>query len=534
MGRSNYGTVGGRRSGSAAWQWIIIGGTLGFGCAAIFVLTLLTLGALELGGADDDTVASAITPPPTPNVQATVDAAMAGSVAQADVQATVSAALAVGVDQALAATQTAVPTSTSVVAPPTPTPPVLETPATADETEAVQPPAETSAGTSDETGGTDAGSLLEGSGADTADATGEQAAAQQATTIDPRFDRLQALRSPTVRVEGGTFTMGTDQIEIRAAVDECVQRDGGDCQVSYGADSVPAHQVTIDTFWMEQTEVTNAQYVAFLDALGPGSHRNACGGFLCVQTTAENEFSLITFDSQNYDIGELQQNFPVVGVTWYGAQEYCETLGGRLPTEAEWERAARGDDGRIYPWGNTWVMEYARTSRPERVNVPLEVGSVGVNASPYGVLDMAGNVSEWVSDWFSATYYNQPAASDPNPQGPSSGSDKVVRGGSWDTVPFFTRAVHRQHFRPDDPSLDRGFRCAFDSDPFGVTNGTTPDTGETNLTDPASLGSGAAGDETGSEAVTEEPVDARPQLPSVPTDRPNVTATPAPAVPPGG
>ena len=292
---------------------------------------------------------------------------------------------------------------------------------------------------------------------------------------DPRLQRLLQLRTQAAQVTGGQqFTMGTDLGEIRSAVTECVERDGLPCQTSDGQDSTPSHPVIVDTFWMDVTEVTNEQFVAFLNYLGPGSHRNGCDGFLCAETTSENENTYITFDSQNYDIGEFQQNFPVSDVTWYGAQNYCEALGGRLPTEAEWEYAARGSDGRIYPWGSTWNMDWARTSVPTRLNVPVEVGSIQANASAFGVSDMAGNVAEWTSDWYSPDYYNlvasqtggQPALS---PTGPSAGVEKVVRGGSWDAPPFFARSVHRQSSPPNEPQLWIGFRCVYDTDPSGAT-----------------------------------------------------------------
>ncbi|PJF33776.1 MAG: hypothetical protein CUN57_01270, partial [Phototrophicales bacterium] len=165
---------------------------------------------------------------------------------------------------------------------------------------------------------------------------------------------LQSIRSLTVSIPGGTFTMGTTPSEVVQAVEECTTRDAGACVAAYGEDSYPAHPVTLNPFLMETTEVTFAQYVTFLNVKGPNSHLNGCAGFPCIETRNENPDAVVTFDSANYSIVETLAEHPVYGVTWYGAREYCEAIGRRLPTEAEWERAARGDDGRIYPWGNTW------------------------------------------------------------------------------------------------------------------------------------------------------------------------------------
>jgi iron(II)-dependent oxidoreductase len=148
-------------------------------------------------------------------------------------------------------------------------------------------------------------------------------------------------------------------------------------------------------------------------------------------------------------------------VTWYGAKAFCEAVGGRLPTEAEWEYAARGTDGRIYPWGNTWDPLNARTSVPVTTNVgPVGIDSYPSGISPFGLYDMAGNVAEWVSDWYDPAYYSKPEASGTDPVGPAAGSQKVVRGGSWDSKPFFARSVHRQSLDPTSATNGTGFRCA--------------------------------------------------------------------------
>ena len=299
---------------------------------------------------------------------------------------------------------------------------------------------------------------------------------QQATTIQtnvpvatiPRVSQvpeiLQLLRSLAVSVPGGTFTMGTLQGEVVQAIEEC-KRDGGVCEASYAEDSYPAHPVTVDPFMLETTEVTFEQFVAFLNVRGPGSHLNGCAGFPCIQTRNESTDAPIVFDSANYSIPGILPQYPAYGMTWYGAREYCEAIGRRLPTEAEWERAARADDGRIYPWGNVWDNALAKTNRPQDADPgPLPAASFPLGVSVYGVYDMAGNVAEWVSDWYSDSYYQTSVAQGTtvNPTGPVTGLQKVLRGGSWNSMPFFSRAIHRQSWDPSASQRWIGFRCAGD------------------------------------------------------------------------
>jgi formylglycine-generating enzyme required for sulfatase activity len=273
--------------------------------------------------------------------------------------------------------------------------------------------------------------------------------------------------SELVYVQGGQpFQMGTTPQEILDAVEQCVNVEGGDCLVEFGEDSVPAHEVTVSTFQIERTEVTYRQYLAFLNALGPNSHVSGCNG-PCITTQQENENSNVTFDGSAYLINGLIENYPMTYVTWFGAEAYCRAIGRRLPTEAEWELAARGYDGRIYPWGNEWDPSLARTSIPPENVGAVPVGSYFVGASPSGALDMAGNVAEWVNDWYDPTYYQQVQASGLNPQGPINGDvsgQRVIRGGSWDAKPFFARSVHRQSAEPVLAGAWLGFRCATDSD----------------------------------------------------------------------
>lgn len=328
---------------------------------------------------------------------------------------------------------------------------------------------------------------------------------------------LAAIRHPMVTIQGGTFNMGTTTDEIIDAVNQCINRDNANCQPSYGEDSVPQFQIRLETYQLEAYEVTFQQYITFLNYLRAQgqSHLNGCGGFICVQTQNEiGEDGVITFDGSTYSVPPTLAEYPAYGVTWYGANAYCEIIGRRLPTEAEWERAARGTDGRIYPWGSIWSPTLAQTNRSQIGVGPLPVGSFPEGATPTGLFDMAGNIAEWVQDWYSPDYYaRQSSQPQPvfNPTGPPAGVDKVLRGGSWDAVPFFSRSVHRQAHEPIPATqteiFDRwiGFRCASDGEALqGVS--------QTGNVDPATLGTQNSGGEV---ALTPN---AQPTLPPlVPT-----------------
>jgi formylglycine-generating enzyme required for sulfatase activity len=200
--------------------------------------------------------------------------------------------------------------------------------------------------------------------------------------------------------------------------------------------------------------------VTFLNYLGPDSHLTGCDGSPCAATTDEMESSYITFDGQTYTVtNPLYANHPVTGITWWGARAYCTAIGRRLPTEAEWERAARGPQGFTYPWGFEFDAERANSSQSD-LGGTVPVNSYPASASVYGVFNLAGNVQEWVFDWYAADYYTQQATNPvANPTGPRGGDEKVLRGGSWDTGPLFLRSVHRRSERTSTPSPAIGFRC---------------------------------------------------------------------------
>jgi formylglycine-generating enzyme required for sulfatase activity len=235
-------------------------------------------------------------------------------------------------------------------------------------------------------------------------------------------------------------------------------------------DSTPAHQVTLDDFQMEIYEVSVNQYVEFLNwraTQNPGVRIDlvGCGGQPCVLLQDTEPSSVIRYNGTDYEIvnSSFYANHPAFFVTWYGANEYCSAIGRRLPTEAEWERAARGPANSIYPWGPEWLPDNVNDSRSTGGNQsPQPVDSYPASGSAYGVFNMSGNVSEWVFDFYQANYYSLPEAAGPNPRGPVNSDRKVVRGGGWDNVPLFGRTVHRMDVDPKQPRASLGFRCAED------------------------------------------------------------------------
>jgi formylglycine-generating enzyme required for sulfatase activity len=205
------------------------------------------------------------------------------------------------------------------------------------------------------------------------------------------------------------------------------------------ANERPVHTVYLDAFWIDRTEVTNAQY------------RGCVDGGACSPPANRGSYSHDSyFDDPAFD------GFPVINVDWMQASAYCAWTGARLPTEAEWEKAARGDDGRTFPWGEE--LDCTAANYSDCGGDVVRAGSAPSGASPYGALDMAGNVWEWVADWYSGDYYaNSPER---NPTGPDAGEEKVLRGGSWDSDWYGIRATVRFRFSPDDRSGISGFRCA--------------------------------------------------------------------------
>ncbi|MBM4121141.1 MAG: formylglycine-generating enzyme family protein [Nitrospira sp.] len=210
-------------------------------------------------------------------------------------------------------------------------------------------------------------------------------------------------------------------------------------------DERPMRSVFVDAFSLDEVEVTNDRYLRFVQATGHKLPPNPYG---------EGPLSALR------GIG----NLPVVQVTWHDAQDYCEWAGKRLPTEAEWEKAARGTDGRIYPWGNeSPTPQRANFDREwDGVKTLLPVGSLPEGPSPYGVADLAGNAREWVADWYDPAYYRTGRSR--NPAGPDEGILKGIRGGSWRHNANDIRAAMRGKGGFALRTDGTGFRCARGAD----------------------------------------------------------------------
>ncbi len=241
-----------------------------------------------------------------------------------------------------------------------------------------------------------------------------------------------------VYVPAGEFEMGSDQ---------------------QGSNGHPVHTVYLDGYWIDQHEVSNAQFSEFVKASGyqTDAEKGGWGWVSGEKTEASWQHPLGAESSL-----EGKENHPIVQVSWNDAAAYCKWAGGRLPTEAEWEKAARGGDGRTYPWGNHEpTCDAANFS--DCVGGTVPVGSYSAGTSPYGVSDMAGNVSEWVADWFEDEYSLENVS---NPIGPETGEARVMRGGSWMFgTDFFginlVSAYSRVSAPSDNRNTDTGFRCSF-------------------------------------------------------------------------
>ncbi|MBH0202191.1 MAG: formylglycine-generating enzyme family protein [Nitrospira sp.] len=228
--------------------------------------------------------------------------------------------------------------------------------------------------------------------------------------------------APMVLVQAGEFVMGSDK---------------GD------EDEAPTHRVYLNAFYIDKFEVTNGRFARYVDAI----QSEPPWGFTDKETPV------------------IHAERPVRWVSWMDAVGYCLWLGKRLPTEAEWEKAARGTDERTYPWGNdpptsVHAVYGLKEGGAETVSV---IGNHHMGQSPYGVQDLAGNLYEWVMDWYAEDFYssfiNSPAI---NPHGPSEGTAKVQRGGSYMNTPYRLRSSFRTKGDPTEQDPNVGFRCAQD------------------------------------------------------------------------
>jgi formylglycine-generating enzyme required for sulfatase activity len=227
-----------------------------------------------------------------------------------------------------------------------------------------------------------------------------------------------------------------------------------DSDASADGDEKPMHSVYLDGFWIDKYEVTSEQFARFLNEEGNQEEEGVSW------VNVEDEGSNIVYKSGQYRPRSGYEDHPVTYVSWYGAQSYCQWAGKRLPTEAEWEKAARGTDGKIWPWGNDWDEDKVN-SREAGPGHTTGVGSYPDGVSPYNCMDMAGNAWEWVADRYQGDYYQ--AAPDHNPRGPDQGVSRVVRGGSWALSQRLTRCAGRFEFIPWVRRDDLGFRCVSSS-----------------------------------------------------------------------
>lgn len=254
---------------------------------------------------------------------------------------------------------------------------------------------------------------FEGAPADSTDAApSESLNPSQALHEEP-------IQEEMVSVPAGPFIRGTDR---------------------GGFDEQPQRTLVLDGFSIDRYEVTNFQYQQFVEATG---HRKSGPPSRYAKNMSRMR----------------GVNQPVVYVSWEDAEAYCQWRGKRLPTEAEWEKAMRGTDGRLWPWGNVEQPGGANWARvQDGYDVTASVGAVSTDKSPYGVMDGAGNVMEWVADWYSESYFTE--APERNPLSPENGTFRVLRGGGYATTGADIRITSRSKMVPDFRDETIGFRCA--------------------------------------------------------------------------
>ena len=222
-------------------------------------------------------------------------------------------------------------------------------------------------------------------------------------------------------------------------------------------DEAPEHRVYLDSYWIDKFEVSAGKFAEFLNTMD-----NLKGYYL------DNKFGTLYYDGRFHSRPGLE-NYPINNITWNAADEYCKWKEKRLPTEAEWEKAARGTAAQAYPWGNippsdTLARYFQTWTKEENHKVMVPVQALTEGQSPYGLHNMAGNVKEWVDDWYDREYYNEHSEY-ANPRGPIGGEFKVVRGGSWRDMKGFIYSTFRNSGNPKSRMDDYGFRCAKNAAP---------------------------------------------------------------------
>jgi formylglycine-generating enzyme required for sulfatase activity len=267
-------------------------------------------------------------------------------------------------------------------------------------------------------------------------------------------------------VLGDTLTRAADGMEmvyVPAGEFEMGSEEGD-------SDEQPVHTVALDAFWLDRTEVSVEQFRRFATATDHETTAEERGASWAWTDDGWEELEGADWAHPQGPGSQATDSHPVVHVSWYDAQDYCEWVGGRLPTEAEWEYAARGPESLTYPWGDVFdgtrlnycdqscLLGWADEEVDDGYAFTAPVGSFPEGASWVGALDMAGNVWEWVADWYGGDYYAR--APRENPTGPSDGDLRVLRGGSWLDDEWLVRGAFRYWYAPINSIGSLGFRCA--------------------------------------------------------------------------
>jgi len=270
---------------------------------------------------------------------------------------------------------------------------------------------------------------------------------------------------PWIHVPKGEFVMGSSLEDIpfltQLCEKDCRTKTGdlmgdvealrlcrGQCKPEMFSNEGPSRRVHLDAYYIGKYLVTNSQYQDFIRATDRPAPKN------------ESRAKYTLWKGNTFP--EFLRNHPVINVSWYDARAYCRWAGGRLPTEAEWEKAARGPDGLRYPWGNeTPTPSHSNYGKPWSGTKTLTpVGHFEKGKSPYGVYDMSGNVWQWTNDWYAEHYYKTSPLD--NPKGPKRGRNKTVRGGSWINIPAVIHSASRVGYDPLNRIYDIGIRCVKD------------------------------------------------------------------------
>ena len=260
------------------------------------------------------------------------------------------------------------------------------------------------------------------------------------TELARRLAAIAALAqpAPVIQVPSGEFTIGSKRIDD----------DPYGLWTQFDDTELPQQRVWLDAFVIDRDEASLGEYLAHLTRkhqYPPEELQKLIWHVITVHSVSDQTLT----------------RWPVLYVTWHDAMDFCLLQGKRLPTEAEWEKAARGPEGLLFPWGNS-APDNARAMfgqhHVHEIPILAAVDSHAAGRSPYGLHHMAGNVAEWVQDWFGLDYYAYMPGK--NPVGPPSGRYKGVRGGSWKSKIIMLRTATRSGFAPDQRSATIGFRCA--------------------------------------------------------------------------